>query len=696
MPDPTLAPRTPSARSGRALRGWRIGLLGALGLAFAAPLALLAYGTARSRACVASYTAPRGPELADCRREIRWFVIPSRVPWTAVPARYRAEELTLRAAVAAYDDAVVGRPDGAREIRAGEELALAEQVVHRGSTRVTLEDLGRPLGAPDLGRSAMLSGDRRTLLARADQWEHWSVRLRSLEAALLDGDPARAAALARRYAEFDPRDEELRVAVAAMLCFEGDPRRGAELLTTVQAERAENRHEAWSRNWGDVRALLVACAGKARVAAPPLPEHSEAGAGDQGEARAVLRLRLVAESDPGDTLALRTAAIDVIAMLKSGTFTSGGRLRVLAALLACGHAIDANLAALLATPHLADGEAPLLPAARPPTAIDWLSQPRGLRPAPSRQALRHATDRLRRLAADPELSREERLALETAASAAALEGARAFALAGDGAGAVEMLDRRVSTAGAAARALARSTAWYVAAEPERALAEVDTNPGDLGDDAAVRVAWWIQKAELFASTGRRHEATTAAILADDLATALGDSGLAARAAWTRLAFAPLSALRAAPPPPPPGTRAWPWSVERASEEASEEGRRVSLAGALAFWETARRASPEEKRALRYAAVADHRGDAPRAFSAYLALGAELLPEGDGDVEVWLDAFAATASRELTLRAYCWTRAQAARFRGDLAAGARWTERYRALARRAAAPDDAELAAALGI
>jgi hypothetical protein len=123
---------------------------------------------------------------------------------------------------------------------------------------------------------------------------------------------------------------------------------------------------------------------------------------------------------------------------------------------------------------------------------------------------------------------------------------------------------------------------------------------------------------------------------------------------------------------------------------------IALARALAAWESARRATSEEKRALRYAAFTDHRGDAPRALAPYLALAAELVPPGEGDVEIWLDAFSTTVARRTTMRAYTWARAEAARFRGDAEAAARWSNSYRTLARLASSPDDAELAAALGI
>jgi hypothetical protein len=341
--------------------------------------------------------------------------------------------------------------------------------------------------------------------------------------------------------------------------------------------------------------------------------------------------------------------------------------------------------------------------------------------------LRHATDRLRRLSGSPDLTPEERLSLETAATATALEAVRAFALAGDAPGAVEIIDRTGARAlpSAAARALARSSAWYVAADPAAALAEVEREPGDLRDDPALQASWWTQKAELLASLGRRDEAARAALVADEAAVLSGQRELSVRAAWTRLALSrpPLAPLRAdlrdgwlrppnppreapsdeksrtEPPPPLPGPRAWPWVGEIATAQswlgpgAESPG---AVAQALALWDAARKASPPERRAIRYAAASAHRGEEPQARTAYLALAAELLPEGEGDVEVWLDAFSATSARRLTLRAYAWTRAEAARFRGDAEAASQWTRRYRALVQMAAAPDDAELTAALGI
>jgi hypothetical protein len=701
VPDRAHAPPTPIARAGlprgAALR-WQLGLAGLLAIGVAEPAVQLSHATARARACVASYEAPRGPELPDCRSEIRWFSWPSRVPWTATPARYRAEELGVRAGIAAYVDAAVGRPDAAALEQAAEPVVAAEKVMRAGSQRIVLEELGRAVGAPDLGRSAMLLGDRRTLLGRFDRWAEWSVRLRAIDAALLEGDAARAAAVAGRYAEFDPRDEELRVAVAATLCLGGGAARGLELLGAVQQERSAHRHESWARNWGDVRALMVVCASLAAVPPPPLPERTDAGIGDLPEARAALRLRLLAAKRLGDSPILRDAATSVIAMLKSGPLAPGTRVRVLAALLGSGHAIDPNLAAELARPRLDDGEAPLPDPAAALTAIDWwLDEGRGMRPAPGPEALRDGAENLRRKADITEVSAAERLALEAAAAAMTLDAVASFARAGQPEAAIEALDRSGDRAlrDAGARALVRSSAWYVAGDPARALAALDGEAGS----PALRAAWLIQRAELLASVGRRDEAARAAVAADEAAAALGDHALDVRARWTRLALAPRAALRAASPLSPPGPGALPWVGEQgtaASWLLPEAEGPALLDRALGFWDAARRASPDERRAIRYASIVGHRGDAPRARVAHLALAGELVAAGEGDVEVWLDALTATDTRRGTLRSYAWTRAEAARWRGDAASAARWDERRRALVKLAAQPDHAELAGALGI
>lgn len=687
---------------GSVRRGWPILALATGAAVSAIPACLLSRATTASRACLASIREPRGVDVPDCRREISGFVLPSRVPWTSTPARYRAEELSTRVAIAAYDDAAIGHPDAAALERTGEGLVTAGNTLQAGSQRVTLAELGPTVGAPDRGQSAMLAGDRRTLTKHAPSWEHGSVRLRAIEAALLDGDVAKAKSIATAYLALDPHDEELRVAIGSLLCLgEGaDVDRSVGLFLSVETPRAHDRHESWVRNWGDVRALVIACAGKAKRDPPPAPDRSQGGADDAVEARAVVRLGLAHHEDGvPDAAPLRLAAFEALPILRGGPLPPGVRVRVLASLLAAEVELEPAEVARLATPREAEGEGKILPAAVAYTAIDWLDEPRGVHASPSRQALRRAAERLRRMMSTPAISREDRHALLLAAEATALQAGRAFALAGDAAGAVGILDQAGASA---ARAVARSSAFYVAGDPERALAELQPLEQSVPDemrDRELDVAWRIQRAWLLASLGRLEEASKAALVADGLASTLRDRGLEVTALWTRLAFARRQPLRAEPPPPLPGARAWPWSGEIATS-ASWLGpgaeSPAALDRALGAWAAARQASPEDKRALRYAAATRHRGDAPRALAPYLAIAAELLPRGEGDVEVWLDAFSSTVARRSTLRAYAWSRAEAARFRGDAEAAARWSKVYATLVQLAAAPGDAELAASLGI
>ncbi|APR86739.1 Chromosome partition protein smc [Minicystis rosea] len=684
---------SPSAGLLRALkRRWPLGLIAVAAAGFAAPVALLAHGTERARACVASYEAPRGPALPDCKREIRWFFTPSRIPWTATPARYRAEEIAMRAAVAGYHDAVVGRAEAAAIAPAVDALMAAEKVVQGGSQRVALEDLGAAVGAPDAGRSAMLLGDRRTLLDRYEMWPHWTVRFRALEAALLEGDAARAGVIARRYAEFDPRDEDLRTAVAAVLCLDGGGKRGLELLVTVQGERAMHRHESWARNWGEVRATIVACAAKAGLPTPPAPERWEAGSGDLLEVRTALRLRLLGRG--GDPTVVRDTAANVIQTLKKGALPAHARIHLLAALFATGHGLDAAVAASIAAPHTDDGELPLRAPARDLTAVEWLGESRGLHPTATAEALRDGAAKLRRLASTADLSEGDRRVLVDAAAAAAVEGARTLAAAGDAVAAVAILDQTEATLSDGERALARSSAFYTAGDAARALAEIERDPPE--PKSALGAAWLLQRAEILASLGRREDAARAVVAADEAAMGAGDRALDVRAQWTRLA---LARSRRSSLAVPAGERAWPWVGPMAAPTAWLDPAAESadtLARALAFWDGARRASSEDRRALRYAAVSRHAGELPRALPPYLLVAGELLTPAEGDVEIWLDAFSATASRSMTMRAYAWSRAEAARFRGDAASAARWSERLRGLRKLSAPPENAELAAVLGI
>ncbi|WP_437736679.1 hypothetical protein [Sorangium sp. So ce1335] len=711
-------------------------------LALLGPVAMVLVGERRAAACLASIEAPRGPALPDCRPGIRWFALPSRLPWTHRAASAHAEELGARAAVAAYIDAAVGRPDRAALAGATEAVETAEAVVAAGSARITFDALGPACGAPRLGREAARLGDRRTLLGQPDRWPDWHVRVHTLRAALAEGDVERAIAIARGYAVMDPRDEDLRTTIGAILCL-GDgaeAKRGIELLTLNQDDRASKRHAGMARDWGEVRAVLVACAARAGVEPSPMPEAAEAGVADAVEARLAQRARLAAAAaaGPGAAEAGRRAIRSIRDLLGSAAaLAPGARRDLLAVALADGDAIDAAEAAALALPEAggdepatgddsaaapaaAIGAAGAAPAGAAPAlragsllALDWLPE-RGLaRPVVAGPLRARAAARAAELAAAPELTPPERDALRAAAGALALDAARELALEGDAPAAIDALDRlgalAPELAPEPARALARSSAWRLAGDRDRALDLVE-HIDIAAAPPSLRAAVLLQRAELLASRGRRLDAARAAVLADEEAAARSDVArgarddldlLDARARWTRLALArppDAAPLRPGSPPallPADLSAAWPWVGFARPDAPWARADQPAFSRALAAWSAARDAPPATRRALRYAALR-RRGDAPPALVAYAALAAQLLGDGEGDAEVWLDAFLALDAARFSLRHHAFARAEAARWRGDDGSAAAWQRRYDALRAVAADPTRAEIARYLGL
>ncbi|MGK4005964.1 hypothetical protein WMF31_25315 [Sorangium sp. So ce1036] len=706
------------------------GAAASLALALLGPAAMVAAGARSAAACLAAIEAPRGPALPDCRSEIRWFALPSRLPWTFGAASTLAEELGVRAALAEYIDAAVGRPDREALARATFAVETAQAMVASGSRRITFEELGPACGAPSLGREAARLGDRRALLSQPERWPDWHVRVGALRAALTEGDLPRAIEIARGYAGMDPRDEDLRATVGAILCLgaRADAERGVELLTLIQDDRASRRHAAMARNWGEVRAVLVACAARAGVAPPPMPDAPEAGVADAVEARMAQRVRLAAAEGEDAAGAKRGAVRAIRDLLGSAVaLAPQARADLLALVLAEDDALDAAGAAALAQPEPEDGspatEVAPGPWVGPLLAIDWLPE-RGLTgPVVAGASRARAAARAAELAGAPGLSPAEGDALRATAGALALHAARALALEGDAPRAIEALDRLGALSPAlapeAARALARSRVWTLAGDRERAL-EIVERVDLAAAPPALRAAVLLQRAELLASSGRAHDAARAAVLADEEAAAraarsaprgarAGDGPperavpalLEARARWTRLALARppgASPLRGGDPPPRlPADLAttFPWVGFARLDAPWARGDQPALSRALAAWSAARDAPPPARRALRYAALR-RRGDAPPALVPYAALAAQLLGDGEGDPEVWLDAFLALDAGRFSLRHHAFARAEAARWRGDAGSATAWQRRYEALRAVASDPTRAEIARALGL
>ena len=620
-------------------------------------------------------------------------------------------------------------PNRAELARRVGAVHTAELAGRAGSQRLVLDELGPAVAAPDVGKAATAIGDRRTLIDRHDDWGDLTVRIAAMRAALDEGDLTRAGTIAKRYADFDPRDEDLRATVAALLCLGDDPKRGLAMLPMVQNDRATKHHAAMVRNWGEVRAVIVACAARAGVE-PPAKPFSEAGRADAEEARAVQRIRLT----KGDEL--REAGLAAIGLLEGAPRTPRGKRALLAAVVASGYPLEAPRLAELCRPREDLSEPPLVPSPVI-TAVDLLTEPTLLRPiaSPDTSAraaailLDHAEGVAPQTSSPPEksggadglprkvpardrLSADAVRTLRAAAGALWLDAGAALARAGDGANAVEAMERGGALAlpDDHARALARSSVWYVALDPARALEELDRvapppDPGAAPDLTArrVRAAFLVQRAEILAVLGRREEATATAEAADAAAATAEDPGLRARAGWTRVALTtpPAGAEPGAEPAPLVLESAlrsdgwWPW-VGPVHLRAPGPGDPTNgaLGRAFAAWRTMISAPPDTRRALRYVAMR-RRGDAPEGLVPYLVLAADLA-RGEQDPEVWLDAFAVIDARRSSHRAYTWARALAARWRGDAPAAEVWSARYRSLCAVAADPARAEIARYLGI
>lgn len=681
-------------------------------VAVVVPEALLARGTQQAKECFAKYAAPRGPETPHCGDIGKLLRIPVRFPWTANRARYRIEEIGVRTAHYEYVEAAAGKPQAAALALAAEAVEHQSTVVQNGTTRATMKELGPSVGAPDLGRDADELGDRRTLLERGEQWFNWRVRLSTLRAAFLAGDVEKAKSLAKRYAVDDPRDPDIRSAVAAVLCMGPDPQKGAEMLAFIQDDRASRRYEALSRNYGEVRAMLMACLAKRNLPPPPLPTNSQAGSADAVEERALLRLRLA--GTPAAEGSRTTALATVARLLDGGPRNPGARLALLAALLATGS--DHNKDKLIRYAEPKFDERPLAPTLAL-TALEWVterrreaggSDPPAILPgstylvaahtietldAPPDEAAKKAVDEagakdvesnaVAQSKAHDDLVRIRGALLLEAAASLAREGNQADALqAADNAASALKLSPH-------AKNLLRSNVYWLCGDREKAFMalEMDSSVvhGANAQEKQLLAAMSAQESELAMALGKTDVAKQAAHRAEGFATESKDPVLFARARWMlaalgELKFPPPSFVDLNVPRPFPSmgfaNPSNPW-------RAGDHERQVALLDrALAPWVGLAGADANLQRAGRWAAI-QSRGDAPPWLAVHLLLASRLLPTSEGDAEVWFDALVAMDQRRFSLRSYAFARAEAARMRGDQATAATWDERYRTLCKVAA-------------
>jgi hypothetical protein len=670
--------------------GWLVAA--GLGASMLIPNALVAVGTRSAISCIRQFEEPRGPELPWCGDAMKWFSFPARVPWTRTPATYRAEELRIRIAIGNYQNAVAGTPNREARRRATALMAEASTIVHTGSQRLAFEELGPAAGSPEPAQDALLAGDRDTLLARAKEWGEWHQRLHTLQASMVEGDFARTLDIAKHYATYDPREEDLRAAIGTILCLGGETKRGLDMYVLQQDDRAKRRYAAMSRNWGDVRTAILACAALGKVAPPPRPTSNEAGQDDHREVRAPVRLRLVEDHDNR----LREAQESAAQMLQT-PLAPGHRAPILAALLASGRELAPEVWADFASARAEGGEPPILDLGTV-NPLAWIDLPQD-RPMAVGATYRKGAERLMVLAESaPD---DVRPVLEFAAGALWIEGAKAYVRAADPDAAVEMLRRAAPLVNMdpTTRVLAEGIARYASGDAEGAHAALATATPD-GADPELYAALLALRAETSGVWGPPSEDEALAAY-----EAAEETESAALIAWARRVR-----FWAAPWTEPPADVSidrfdsmagrfamWPslgYSNKGVQWGGIDDQRLTLLSVNLGVWSAALHAKPEDQRSFRYAFLRA-RGDMPDSVVPYLAIAQETAGPG-GDPEVWLDTVMATDAPRFSMRAYAWSRAQAARARGDKPAYTTWSERFRTLAKLVGDEQKAELARYLGI
>jgi hypothetical protein len=669
------------------LRRAAIGAVLLAGIAFVAPEVSVRVTRARAADCLAGARAARGPALPDCSHLVDDFELPAKVSYTRHDATYRAEELYARIAMNRYLDAAVGVPDPDRLHATSFGVQRAQKVLEDGSQRISLEELGPVVGSPHLGKLAASIGDRTALLRQPDFYGHWSVRVLVLEAALLEGDVDLAGDIAEGYADWDPRDADLRTGVGSLLCIT-NPRRGLEILDRVPKDRADRRYANIQRNFGEVMAVIAACAAKLGQDSPPLPPLNGAGEADADDVRLLGALRL-AEGEPRGN-AMVDRALDRL----QGEGSAGvdpkvpfARAMLLAAVLAGQTELEPSVVVNLATPRAPEGAF----APKHLTLSEILDQAPGILPRLPARVLERGASSLRELAARAQAS-EHRASLEGAAAGllvlAAAEKARA-GLAAESAASAE-LAARWQGQDARVAALSSASAAYAAGDAGIALTRLEAAPAVPadGEDSTVTIALASLDALIHASVGDLDGAKRRATALGALAKSAPNLQASFDARWIALALGEHDRALGGQP-----AIAWLGSADPLARYL-ERGQ-PALETTMAAWSGALSSSSEIRRAFRYR-VLDRRGDAPALILPYLVASARLLDDetSAAGVETWLDTASAIDARRLRLRSYVWARAEAAKIRGDELHAEIWRERLIKLRELASRDEDAEMAAFL--
>lgn len=704
---------------GRAAR-LTLGGVGVLGLlALAIPEVLVRRARSDASECVARASSERGPVLPECKSLLGELSIPAKAPWTHHDATYRGEELLARDAVNRYLDAAVGSPDPTQLALRADDVKRAEEMVENGSQRVSLEELGPAIGAPHLGKLASSIGDRGTLIDRADTFGFWNLRVDVLEAAFLEADFDEVDEIAHRFADWDPRDADLRTAVGATLCFT-DPRAGLAMLDRVPDDRAAKRYANIQRDYGEVLIVQRACAHKLGEAPPVPPPEGSAGEADADVARLAATVRLArTERERGEAIERS------VGKLQSGSLDDeapGARAALLAGVLTFRPELPAALALNLVAPRTEGEEPELAPTSLTVSRI--LGEHAGLHAYAPAEWHEIAASRLESLAGNVT---ETALAPTTSASStsansaigASATGAKKLLRASGAMSTAAAIERALAGEPALAEAAARAgatkndlspraaavsiaSAVYVAGDAlgaRRILESAPATPAKpTADDARVELEFLTLLALVSASSGDRDAAAKLATELETRAAKLTPARSAIEARWVGLAFSD-AARSSAPASAPTATSrterqaaGFPWTGMAEPHPRVREHGAVALEGTISALREALEASPEGRRAFRYAWM-DHRGDLPDLATPAMIVATRLLDlEASGAAaETWLDALTTIDARRMRLRAYAFYRMEAARMRGDAVYADLWTERLRVLRRLASDPDDAEIA-----
>ncbi len=637
-----------------------------------------------ARECLAETRSARGPVLKNCAPIVRQFDIPTDYRYTRHDATYRAEELLARVAMDRYLDAAVGAPDPSRLAEMVPGMKRAQEMMENGSRRATLEELGRLTPSPHLGKLASSIGDRQALIRNYDYFGLWYTKRDVIDAAILEADFEEIEPIARYYAEWDPKEADQRTQLGALLCILS-PEDGYRLLSDLPDQRAAKRYANIQRDYGEVLAVLHACAWKVGEVEPQVPSETHAGVADRAEVRLLTSLR---KSAPGPERARRIkAAVEVLRGEAAGPgldkASPNARAMILAAVLAASAEPFTTPDLLkMATPNTDGGESLLGPHALTLSRI--LTGPLGLHPVVPARELSLAARTVEARADDS--SGETKSALERAAGGLHHLAAIELANAGD-ASAVGHAERGAKLLSLPDRqaALSIASTAYVAGDPDHALKVIEQAPSEGQQDLrAVTVGLSSLEAVLRARVGQAAKAAEVARRLPGEARVAAHPELALEARWLGLALARELGQRDGAPK---------LSSTGQADRLARYGERgeAAIAANLSAWASALEADGPQRRAFRFALL-DARGDMPPVGLGYLLAAQQLLDAGtDGAAtEVWLDAATTIDSRRMRFRTYAWLRMEAAKIRGDAEASGLWAERLSVL--RALANTDVDLEA----